>query len=549
MRLILGVILLTSALVMAGTTQAAEVTGSNKELSSESREDEVLDSDIRINDIKVVIRPIFSEEERTGWIYKTADELHIDTKPYVIKRLLPFKKGDTINKRLLGEAGRILRRQGFLRDAKVSWVEAENGDGIDVIVESWETWTLIPTVDISREGGVTEYAYGIEDDNLLGHGLRATLEYFKEDDRSGYTFIMASDVSTEHHIQSAVALSNNSDGEQYSLSVRKPFYTLDDTWSAGGFYNSQRLRDTIYSNDTAVNIFEQEVDEYDLSYGISQGLKDDQVLRYLVGYSKELNYFEPLIETSELPNNRGLEYFWAGIEYQQDLFIQTKNLYLIGRTEDVQLGWYHRVKLGYNTSDIGKDKGLIGFWKSRYVVKPTEQQLVHVFANASSEGDSFDATGSRLGQTSYYGLGLEYFYHSSQEHIWYTKLHYRGADNPYIDRPVSLGGESGLRGYPLEYQHGEDSLLLNLEKRYYPGITWFKLLNVGFAGFVDAGRVSGDTLYPNQEEGTLVSAGVGLRLFLARSSGRKVINIDLAAPLNSDYLSGVDVSITLKASF
>ena len=115
----------------------------------------------RINDIKVVIHPIFSEEERTGWIYETADELHIDTKPYVIERSLPFKQGETVHKRLLKEAGRILRRQGFLRDAKVSWAEAEDGQGINVTVETWETWTLVPTVDVSREGGVTEYAYAV----------------------------------------------------------------------------------------------------------------------------------------------------------------------------------------------------------------------------------------------------------------------------------------------------------------------------------------------------------------------------------------------------
>ena len=538
MRISFGFMLLLMSMILPATAK-------QQELLTETPSS----GELQINSIKIVIHPIFSEEERTGWLYKTADELHIDTKPYVIKRLLPFKKGEKVNKRLLKEAGRILRRQGFLRDAKVSWKSSQDGKGIDVTVETWETWTLVPTVDISREGGVTEYAYGIEDDNLLGHGLRATLEYFKEDDRSGYTFIMASDVSTEHHIQAAVALSNNSDGEQYSFTVRKPFYTLEDKWSAGFYYNSQKLRDTIYSNDEAVNIFEQEVDEYDLTYGISQGLQGDHSLRYLFGYSQNKNYFEPVIETVALPYDRGLEYFWAGLEYQEDNFIQTKNLYLIGRTEDVQLGWYHRLVLGYNTSELGKEKGAIGFWKGRYVTKPDDDHLFHFFANASSEGKSINNSGTDLGRTSYYGLGMEHFYHSNPEHIWYTKLHYRGADNPYIDRPISLGGESGLRGYPLEYQHGEESLLMNFERRFYPGTTWFKLLNVGYAAFVDAGKVSGNSLYPNQEDGTLVSAGVGLRLFIARSSGRKVINIDLATPVNSEYLDGVDVSITLKASF
>lgn len=535
----LRIVLLLSTVIMLAAAQIVVAKEGQKDKGKK----------YHINDIKVVIQPIFSEEERTSWLYETADELHIDTKPYVIERLLPFKKGDKVHKRLLSEAGRILRRQGFLRDAKVSWEESPDGEGINVIVQTWETWTLVPTVDIKREGGVTEYAYGIEDDNLLGHGLRATLEYFSEDDRSGYTLILASDVSTEHHIQSAVALSNNSDGEQYSFTVKKPFYTLEDKWSAGVFYNSQKLRETIYSNDEAVNIFEQDIDEYDVSFGVSHGLEGDHALRYLAGYSKDENYFVPLAGTLQTPSDRELDYPWVGVEYQQDNFIKTKNLYLIGRTEDVQLGWYSRFIAGYNTSDLGKEKGVIWFFKNRYVNKPNDKHLLHFFSNASSEGESFDNNGNALGVTAYYGAGIEHFYHSTEEHIWYTRLHYRGAENPYIDRPISLGGESGLRGYPLEYQHGEHSYLMNFERRFYPGITWFKILNVGFAGFVDAGKASGHTIYPNQEDGVLASAGVGLRLFLARSSGRKVINVDLATPLNSEYLSGVDVSITLKASF
>ncbi|AOE48991.1 ShlB/FhaC/HecB family hemolysin secretion/activation protein [Kangiella sediminilitoris] len=500
-----------------------------------------------IKSIQIVTHPIFSEDERTSWLYETADDLHIDTKPYVIERLLPFKVGDTVNERLLIEAGRILRGQGFLREARVSWKQADGG--IDVLVETWETWTLIPTVDISREGGANEYAYGIEDDNLLGHGIRATLEYFKEEERSGYTFIMASDVSTNHHIQSAVALSNNSDGEQYSFSLIRPFYTLEDTWAAGANFNTQRLQDTIYSNDETVNVFEQEIDEFGFSTGLSQGIVNNDVWRFLVGYNQEEHRFDPLLDTSVLPDDRGLEYFWAGLEYQQDNFIKTKNLYLIDRTEDIQLGWYHNLKLGYNTSELGKEEGLVGYWRGRYVNKPDDSHLVHAFASLSSEGESIDRSGNPLGVTAYYGIGTEYFYHSSKEHIWYTRLHYRAADNPYVDQPISLGGESGLRGYPLEYLHGEESYLLNVERRFYPGNTWFKLLNVGYAAFVDAGRVSGYTPYTNQETGTLASAGVGLRLFIARSSGRKVINIDFASPVNSEFLSGVEVSITLKASF
>lgn len=36
---------------------------------------------VKIEKIQITVNPIFSEEERTGWLYETADKLHIDTYP------------------------------------------------------------------------------------------------------------------------------------------------------------------------------------------------------------------------------------------------------------------------------------------------------------------------------------------------------------------------------------------------------------------------------------------------------------------------------------
>ncbi|MHC9511603.1 BamA/TamA family outer membrane protein [Kangiella sp. M94] len=499
---------------------------------------------VRIAEIVVTINPIFSEEERTGWLYETADQIHIDTRPYVISRLLPFKEGDLVSVRTIDEAERILRAKAFLRDAKVTWRKSETGDGVIVEVQTWENWTLVPTVDISREGGVTDYSYGIQDENLLGHGLRATILYFKEQERTGYSLVLASQVSTESHLQAALVLSDTSDGEQYSLGLNKPFYTLDDEWSANFYINTERREDTIYSNDEEVNVFGHEIDHFELSYGFSEGLVDDRTVRYEVGYTERKDSFIEKLMTIGLPEERDFTHPWFGIEYIDDNFIKTKNLYLIGRTEDVQLGWSHNLRLGVNTSNSKYQKAMHWRWDSRYTNQINQEHLYTTWLSS----DGVEPDGS-VETTYYYSTGLEYFHHASDTRIWYLKAQYWGAENPFIDRPIAIGGESGLRGYPLQYQHGKQAYLANLEKRYYPGINLFKLVDVGFAGFVDVGRARGETLYPNQEEGTLIGVGLGIRLFFSRSSGRNLVNINLAAPVNSDYLSGVDFSITATTSF
>ena len=498
---------------------------------------------LKIQTINIVIEPIFSQqEEEKGGLYQTANEWHINTKPYVIRRLLPFKEGDLIEPRDISEAERILRRQSFLRNAEITVLPSD--DGIELKVRTWETWTLFPTVDIKREGGNTDFSYGIQDANLLGHGLGATIEYFSEQERTGYSLLLASNVLTDSHVRSHLILSDNSDGEQYAFGVGKPFYTLNDQWALHFDVNIERKEETIYSNDIKINQFSHDIENFNMSYAISDGIKDGAVWRYYAGFTHDKSDFYELDTTIALPENRDLSYPWIAVEFQQDQFIKSKNLYLIGRTEDVQLGWFYRFQLGLNLNHANYHNSLL--WSSllRYRQQSGPNNLYQVYLSSRGvEGNGLEPT------THYYQMGYEHFYHASQSRTWYAKIGYSAADNPYIDQPIAIGGETGLRGYPLEYQHGNKSLVINLEKRYYPDLNILQLLDVGFVGFVDIGKASGATQYPNQEDGTLISAGIGLRLFVSRSSGRNLINIDFATPLNSDYLSGLDVSVTIKGSF
>ena len=56
---------------------------------------------------------------------------------------------------------------------------------------------------------------------------------------------------------------------------------------------------------------------------------------------------------------------------------------------------------------------------------------------------------------------------------------------------VLLGGDNGLRGYPLRYQAGEASRDPHVEERFFTDFYPWRLFRVGYAVFVDAGRVEG----------------------------------------------------------
>ena len=113
-----------------------------------------------------------------------------------------------------------------------------------------------------------------------------------------------------------------------------------------------------------------------------------------------------------------------------------------------------------------------------------------------------------------------------------------------------LGGDNGLRGYPLRYQGGTKSALLTLEERFYSNWQPLKLFNVGAAVFFDAGRTWGRDAYAGESLGLLEDVGVGLRLGSVRSGLGNVLHIDLAFPLERGRdIDGVQFIVETRRSF
>ena len=99
------------------------------------------------------------------------------------------------------------------------------------------------------------------------------------------------------------------------------------------------------------------------------------------------------------------------------------------------------------------------------------------------------------------------------------------------DVQLLLGGDSGLRGYPLRYEAGTSRGLLTIEQRVFTDWYPFRLVRVGAAIFTDVGRTWGTGVVGNSSLGMLADAGFGLRLGNARSGLGNVLHIDFAFPL------------------
>ena len=158
------------------------------------------------------------------------------------------------------------------------------------------------------------------------------------------------------------------------------------------------------------------------------------------------------------------------------------------------------------------------------VALPYEQQ---VFLNASFSS-RFESDHAR---NLISDAAAKYYWRWRTDWLLYASL--SGTVTHALDPDVQLllGGDSGLRGYPLRYEAGTARGLFTLEQRVFTDWYPFRLVRVGAAVFTDLGRTWGTGVVGNSSLGMLSDLGLGLRVGNARSGLGNVLHIDFAFPL------------------
>src|SRR6185436_9627274 len=130
-------------------------------VTHEVRAGEALPSFAELQDAGAVVGKItidnqnifdLSDPAEDNFVFRTANTLHIKTRPEVIAQSLLFRTGDPVSVRLIEESERVLRC-----NASVYHVSIRPGayhDGVvDIAVTTRDTWTLEPGIAFSRAGG------------------------------------------------------------------------------------------------------------------------------------------------------------------------------------------------------------------------------------------------------------------------------------------------------------------------------------------------------------------------------------------------------------
>ncbi|HET6629804.1 MAG TPA: hypothetical protein VFG91_08505 [Woeseiaceae bacterium] len=488
-----------------------------------------------------------SRPDEDKWLYRLANRWHVLTRDAVIRQQLLFREGDRFSQRVLDESARLLRQNEYLYTATIEPLRYADGV-VDIAVRTKDVWTLRPELSLSRSGGENKLRLGLAETNLLGMGTRLRLSYSDDVDRQSTGFLYSDNNLGDSWLALSLELASNSDGSTRALTLERPFFALDTRWSAGFELRDDTREERLYDLGREVAEYRQDASYFSAFAGWSTGLRDGWVWRWTAGAVYDDQRFSRVADpvlAPMLPEDRRLVYPFIGLEVLEDEFEITSNRDQIGRPEDFYMGRRLTARLGYADDDFGSDRDSI-----IYSVDASRG-----FGSIDSEAliVSATASGRYAGggiANAVAGLAARYYDQISDKRLFFMTLQARLGHHLDLDNPLELGGDNGLRGYPLRYQSGDASVLFTLEERYFTDWYPFRLFRVGGAVFADIGRTWGASPAGSGSTGWLRDVGFGLRLGPTRSGGHEVIHLDIAFPLDGDpSIDNVQFLLEKKASF
>ncbi|HET9208879.1 MAG TPA: POTRA domain-containing protein [Thermoanaerobaculia bacterium] len=502
-----------------------------------------------IGEVRVAAKDIFNADDpgENRKLFRFANHLHRTTRAGVIERQLLFKPGDVFNPELIAESARILRANDYLYDVDIRPVL--RGDGkVDVEVTTRDVWTLQGGASFGRAGGRNSTSFSLDDSNFLGTGKEIEADRIGTVDRTSNLVRYTDPNLLGSRVRLLASYADNSDGGRQRLEVERPFYSLDTRWAAGvrGFHDD-RL-ESLYTLGKAKTFFRHQTDFVEAYGGYSPGLVDGFTHRWEAGFTYTRDDFArttkfpagfgtgghgKALNLFSLPPDRVLAYPWVRFESVQSRYVVEKDLDRIQRSEDLNLGRQYSLLLGLSSPTFGGDGTR---WVAQTAIsdgwRPTSGQIVLFQLGASTRWYQKDTENLVAGGR------VRYYLRDLGSQVFYASL---GADLAHRldgEDQLLLGGDSGLRGYPLRYQAGDRRFLLTLEQRFYSDREIFHLVHLGAAAFFDAGQAwFVDTLTARdrvlrQERKILKDIGLGLRIASSRSSRGAVLHLDVAFPLD-----------------
>jgi hypothetical protein len=482
------------------------------------------------------------------FVFKTGNFIHFTTRPYVVRRLLLFDEGDALDPELLAETERNLRAADQFEAASVTSERRPDGD-YDVLVQTRDKWSLTAGAGVGYVGGVSKGNAQVSESNLLGLGKEVEVDFAAQTGQeTGHASYLDPDIMGTR-LQLALDGSLSSLGTLVSGSFGRPFYARLTPYAFSVGASRERADVQYFERGDVAATVREAVDRVEGSAGLGFG-PYDSVKRISIAAAAESASFGAPTGADPLgfrwPRSRTIVDVALRPSINQfDVFEKWQRLDADRIVEDVPTGWRADATLGEQTrSDVlgMRPEALLGA-HATWVARPLENDI---FVFEAAWFMRHDGVRPQRQQVSS-------FLHNYLQLPWNTlatTVSFVGLlENEDLEPQLTLGEDSGLRGYPARFFTGTRRLLAHVEDRIFTPVNLLTFY-LGFVAFADAGLVWDDAHGPRVAD-VRPSVGFGVRVFSAELLKTSVGRLDVAFPLDrrGGGIRGVSVSISTGQVF
>ncbi len=515
-----------------------------------------------IGSIAISVSDVFNEKD-IGGFYRAANSLKINTREEVIRRELAVKEGDPFSEIAVRESERNLRTLPFLRSAFITTTE-KNGI-VDLKVEVEDAWTFLPQINYSTGSGKTNRSFALTETNLAGFGKRLEVGYAEEDGRRRTQGILEDSRFWGSYYRLFGAYLDRNDGTISRLEFGLPFRTLLDKRSWGISVSDEDTIGRLFRNGDERYIFRQQLQDLELRYTIARGDPEATLWRYTLGYdysdsdfsqAKRKDFRTLNLDPALVSNDPALVPFdhrfsgpMIGAQMIEGDFIAKNYIDRFDRVVDYNLGDEGAINVTSAFKTLGslKDAILISGQRSRgWRIGEDSFLRGELGLGTRVEDGGLENSLYRTEVKFFNVLGPQYLgKRFVGKHTLAANFMLEYGNRLDRERDLLIGADNALRGYDAKTFSGDKRWVVNLEDRVHMYEDLLKLVSVGFAGFVDVGGATDSNiskLFTNDMYGDF---GVGLRLAFPRSTGGRVVRVDLAMPFRDgpDGSSGYTVRL------
>ncbi len=475
--------------------------------------------------IVVVRDDIFdtSDPATSAWPYRWANALHVLTRERFVRALLLFKEGDTLDPALVAESERILRGTGFLSPVTIT-VKPVAG-GAEVTVRTHDQWTTLAGLSFGVTGNRSHVGGSLSEDNFLGWGKELLVEYDKSTERTTTTLRYKDPLFLLSRWQLELQHKKLSDGRDDEITLQYPFFALSTPRAGGVFWQRADQTEYLYVNSHQAVLGMADTDGFQLWGGVRMPWDSGTTDRLTFGVFQDEVAFHDWRTVYGLPyptpEGHDMKGILVGWDHQVDRWLVVSGFRAWQRQEDLPIGPNWSATAGLSLPAFGGDRQRIKLDGALALGLLSGRQ--YSWLNLASDGRL--ESGELVNQVTHVDAGTA----RTGDVGWRARIWVDLGHELDGDRQLTLGADTGLRGWNPDTFDGTSRAVANLEWRH---VLTGEVLHLGIIGgvvFVDAGKTWAPRVGPSTD-GIRADIGVGLLIESTRAALLRVIRIEVAKP-------------------